>query len=327
MNDTGTASWKEAFGASPGPRTLKGATLLALKGLCMGAADIIPGVSGGTIALITGIYADLLGAIRSVQMATLKKIIQLDLKGALSDIHIRFLLCLFLGIATAIVSLARIMNHLIGHYPVFTWSLFFGLIAASILTVGKQVADKTMPAALSFLTGAAFAWFFVGIIPVSTPEDMWFIFVTGFAAICAMILPGLSGAFFLLILGKYEFITGTLKNPFLLDNIAIIVVFTSGCMCGIMGFSRLLNYLLSRWYSISLAFLTGLMAGAMRKIWPWKEVLLEKIIKGESHVVRDQNILPNEFSSEFFMALGLMFAGFAMVILLERCSRTEMGTG
>ncbi|MEE8400228.1 MAG: DUF368 domain-containing protein, partial [Desulfobacterales bacterium] len=288
------------------------------------SADIIPGVSGGTIALITGIYADLLKAIRSVQIATLKKLVQFDLKGALSDIHIRFLICLFLGIGTAILSLARTMNHLIHHQPVLTWSLFFGLIAASILTVGKQVGDKTTQTALSFLTGAASAWFFVGIMPISTPEDLWFIFFAGLVAICAMILPGLSGAFLLLILGKYEYITGTLKNPFLIDNLVVIVVFCAGCVCGLLGFSRALNYLLSRWHGITLAFLTGLMAGAVRKIWPWKEVLEEKVIRGKLHVLRDRNILPEALDTELFVSLALMGVGFFLVIMLERYSTKNM---
>lgn len=320
MEDMEAAGWKEAFWASPGPETIKSAALLVFKGLCMGSADIIPGVSGGTIALITGIYADLLKAIRSVRITTLRKLAQFDLRGALSDIHIRFLICLFLGIGTAILSLARIMNYLIHHQPVFTWSLFFGLIAASILTVGKRVTNKTAYTVLSFLLGAASAWLFVGIIPISTPEDMWFIFLTGFVAICAMILPGLSGAFLLLILGKYEYITGTLKNPFLIDNIGVIAVFCSGCVCGLLAFSRVLNYLLNRWHGITLAFLTGLMAGAIRKIWPWKEVLEEKIIRGELHVLRDQNILPREFNTELLISLVLMVVGFALVIVLERYS-------
>ena len=320
MKDIEAVTWKEAFWASPGPKTLNSAVLLVFKGLCMGSADIIPGVSGGTIALITGIYSDLLEAIRSAKAATLTKLAKLDLRGVLSDIHIRFLACLFIGIGAAILSLARIMNYLIHHQPVFTWSLFFGLIAASILTVGKQVTERTGYAAMSFLVGAASAWFFVGIIPISTPEDMWFIFLAGFVAVCAMILPGLSGAFLLLVLGKYEYITGTLKNPFLIDNIAVIVVFCSGGVCGLLGFSRVLNYFLNRWYSITLAFLTGLMAGAIRKIWPWKEVLEEKIIRGEAHVLRDQNILPEELNTELFVSLALMVVGFALVIVLERYS-------
>jgi len=289
----------------------------------MGSADIIPGVSGGTIALITGIYTELLDAIRSAKIATLGKLARLDLRGALADIHVRFLICLFLGIGTAILSLARIMNYLIRHQPVFTWSLFFGLIAASVLTVGRRVSDRTVHTTLSFVIGAACAWFLVGIIPISTPEDMWFIFLAGLVAICAMILPGLSGAFLLLILGKYEYITGTLKNPFLPDSIAVIAVFCSGCVAGLLGFSRLLNCLLNKWHGVTLAFLTGLMAGAMRKIWPWKQVLEEKMIRGKLHVLRDQNILPRELDAELLVSLALMVAGFALVFVLERYSVGE----
>ena len=212
------------------------------------------------------------------------------------------------------------MNHLIHHQPVFTWSLFFGLIAASILTVGKQVGDKTFQTALSFLTGAAAAWFFVGIIPISTPEDLWFIFFAGFVAICAMILPGLSGAFLLLILGKYEYITGSLKNPFLMDNTVVIVVFCAGCACGLLGFSRALNYLLSRWHGITLAFLTGLMAGAMRKIWPWKEVIDTQIIRGKAHVIWGGPTMPSAINQELIIAAGLAALGFVAVLMIERLS-------
>lgn len=325
MKNAKAVSWKGAFWASPGPDTLKSGAMLVAKGLCMGSADIIPGVSGGTIALITGIYAELLAAIRSAKMATLRKLASFDVKGALSDIHIRFLLCVFLGIASAILSLARLMNYLIHHQPVYTWSLFFGLIAASIITVGRQVEEKTAASAVSFLLGTGFAWFFVGIIPISTPEEMWFIFLSGFVAICAMILPGLSGAFLLLVLGKYEFITGTLKNPFIVNNIAVIAVFCAGCVCGLLSFSRLLNYLLKRWNSIALAFLTGLMAGAMRKIWPWKKVLEEKVIRGKMHILRDQNILPGEFNAEITISVALMILGFVTVILLARYSIKKAG--
>ncbi len=323
MNKIKTSSWKDSFFSSPGPKTVKQALILVLKGLCMGTADIIPGVSGGTIALITGIYEDLLKAIKSAGVRAVGKIARFDLKSAIAEIHIRFLFCLFLGIGIAIISLARIMNHLIHNQPVFTWSLFFGLIIASIFAVGAKVRDRTGNSALSFFAGAASAWFIVGLIPVSTPEDLWFIFITGFIAICAMILPGISGAFFLLILGKYEFITGTLKNPFLLDNIVVIVIFCLGCLGGLLGFSRILSYLLSRWNSITLAFLTGLMAGALRKIWPWKAVLEEKIIRGKVHVLKEQNIFPTELNSELFIAIGLMTVGFMTVIILERLSKKK----
>jgi putative membrane protein len=327
MDNISTTSWQEAFFTSPGPRTAKQALLLTLKGLCMGTADIIPGVSGGTIALITGIYGDLLVAVKSAGMGVLKKLLSFDIKSAIAEIHIRFLVCLFLGIATAIISLARIMNHLIHNQPVLTWSLFFGLIAASIFIVGKKVEEKTGHSALMFVMGAASAWYLVGLIPVSTPEGLLFIFLTGLIAICAMILPGISGAYFLLVLGKYEFITAKLKNPFLPDNFLVIVVFCLGCFVGLLLFSRVLSYLLSKWDSLTFAFLTGLMAGAMRKIWPWKEVLEEKIIRGKAHVISEQNIFPGEINTEFFIALGLMVTGFFIVIVLDRVSREKVEEG
>jgi len=163
----------------------------------------------------------------------------------------------------------------------------------------------------------------VGLIPVSTPEALWFIFISGFVAICAMILPGLSGAFLLLILGKYEFITGTLKNPFNLDNIIVIFVFCCGCFGGLLSFSRLLNYLLTKWHTLTLAFLTGLMGGSMRKIWPWKEVLEKQVIRGKEHIISTRNIFPEAFNTEVMTAIGLAGIGFALVIILERLSREE----
>jgi putative membrane protein len=318
-----TQSWSEAFFTSPGPVSLKEAALLSLKGLCMGSADIIPGVSGGTIALITGIYEKLLQAIKSLDITACKHLLKLDVKSFLSEIHIRFLLSLFLGISVAIISLARIMNYLLHHYPVYTWSLFFGLIAASILVVGQKVLNWTIGACSMLVVGALTAYLIVNMIPVSTPETMAFIFTSGFIAICAMILPGLSGAFILLILGKYEFITGTLKNPFLLENMIVIIVFCAGCFTGLLSFSRLLNYLIKKYHDLSLAFLTGLMAGSMAKIWPWKEAIATKMIRGKVHVLSESNILPGSFDTEFYSALFLAIIGLSIVFILERLSRQQ----
>ncbi|MBW2591760.1 MAG: DUF368 domain-containing protein [Deltaproteobacteria bacterium] len=313
-------SWKEAFWASPGPRSLKSAAVLYLKGICMGSADIIPGVSGGTIALITGIYEKLLQAIKSADMGMARKALAFDIKGALARIHIRFLLCLFLGIGTAILSLARLMNYLLHYHPVSIWSLFFGLIAASVLVVGKRVDKWNMGTGFFFLAGAGAAYFIVNLIPVSTPEDSWFIFFSGMLAICAMILPGLSGAFILLILGKYEFITATLKNPFSAQNILIILIFCSGCLVGLLGFSRILNYLIRKYHGLTLAFLTGLMAGCMQKIWPWKQVLEVRIINGNEHILWGGNTLPPAFDVQVAAAAGLAGFGFIAVIVLEKLS-------
>jgi len=334
MNNKRIMNWKDVFFASPGPKTAKETIILIIKGLCMGTADVIPGVSGGTIALIMGIYEDLLLAINSINISMVKKLLRGNIKDALSKVHLRFLFFLLMGIGIAILSLffllmgigiailslARIMNYLIHNQAVLTWSLFFGLIAASIFVVGKKVKNWAGSPAISFLAGGTAAWFIVGLIPVSTPEEFWFIFLSGFIAICAMILPGLSGAFLLLILGKYEFITGALKNPFIFNNLAIIIVFCSGCVVGLLGFSRILNYLFKKWHTLTLAFLTGLMAGSMRKIWPWKKSLEGVMIRGKYYVLREQNILPKEFNAKLLLAIGLIIIGFVVVVVLEQLS-------
>ena len=263
-----SGTWRDAIFAGSGPTTLRQAVGLWLKGICMGSADVIPGVSGGTIALITGIYEDLIRALRSFDWTVVRKILAFDLKGALAVVPVRFLVILFLGIITAILSLARLMNYLLHHHPVPTWSLFFGLIVASVLIVGRQVTGWFGKGGLCFVAGIVAGSIIVNLIPINTPDDLWFIFLCGFVAICAMILPGISGAFILLILGKYEFITGTLKNPFLVQNIIIIFVFCLGCLIGLGAFSRVLNYLLSKFHNLTLAFLAGLITGSLQKSGP-----------------------------------------------------------
>ncbi|RLC30032.1 MAG: DUF368 domain-containing protein [Deltaproteobacteria bacterium] len=321
MGENRIMTWKEAFCKSPGPRTAKESFILYVKGLCMGSADVIPGVSGGTIALITGIYEQLLESIKSFDSTAVRRILSFDLKGAVAAVHVRFLVFLLGGIATAIISTAKLMNYLLIHHPVPTWSLFFGLIAASVLVVGRKVTswDKTtLPACM---LGVAAAWEIVSLVPVTTPEDMWFVFLSGFIAICAMILPGISGAFILLILGKYAFIIGALKNPFLVQNVIILFVFCAGCLAGILSFSRLLSYMLSRWHDITLAVLTGLMAGSMKKIWPWKEPVEVAVIMGKPHVLYERNIIPKEgMSMEVMAAITLAVIGFFIVIALDRLS-------
>ncbi len=318
-------TFKQAFMATPGPNSWKEAFLLAVKGLCMGGADIIPGVSGGTIALIAGIYEKLIAAIKSFDAVALKKLLSFDLKGALEHVHLRFLIALFSGIAVAIVSLARLMNYLLKFHSEQTYSLFYGLIAASIYVVGKKVKWK-IPEIIAILIGTVAAYFLVGLIPVSTPNELWFVFVSGVIAICAMILPGISGAFILLILGKYEFITGTLKAPFSANevvgtnNMLIILVFCLGCALGLGGFSRFLNWLLSKWHSVTLAFLTGLMAGSMRKIWPWKGEAVVEMIRGKEHIVSQANVFPENFGVAFFVCIALMIVGIVLIVVLDKIS-------
>ena len=321
MKEKFSGTWKDAFFAGPGPTTWRQAVGLWLKGICMGSADVIPGVSGGTIALITGIYEDLIGALRSFDWTVVKKILAFDFKAAAAQVHARFLLILFLGIITAILSLARLMNYLLHYQPVPTWSLFFGLIVASILIVGKQVTGWFGKAGVCFVAGIISGSIIVNLIPINTPDALWFIFLCGFVAICAMILPGISGAFILLILGKYEFITGTLKNPFLMQNTIVIFVFCLGCLIGLGTFSRVLNYLLSRFHNVTLAFLAGLITGSLQKIWPWKQVIETQIIRGKEHVIWGHPILPAAIDSEFFMAVFMAILGFVAVWMIGRVSR------
>ena len=323
MKDKFKGTWQDAILASPGPTALRQAIGLWLKGICMGTADVIPGVSGGTIALITGIYETLIGALRSFDWAVVRKILAFDLKGAIAMVPARFLMILFFGIITAILSLARLMNNLLHYQPVPTWSLFFGLIVASVLIVGRQVTGWLGKGGLCFVAGIFAGSIIVNLIPINTPDDLWFIFLCGFVAICAMILPGISGAFILLILGKYEFITGTLKNPFLLQNIIVIAVFCLGCLIGLGAFSRALNYLLSKFHNLTLAFLAGLITGSLQKIWPWKQVIATQIIRGKEHVIWGHPILPATIDGEFFLAVVMAIMGFVAVWMIERISRRK----
>jgi putative membrane protein len=321
MNEKYAGTWKEAFFASPGPLSIRKAANLALKGVCMGSADVIPGVSGGTIALITGIYENLIGALRSIDIQMLHKILAFDIKGAVAEVHVRFLLTLFSGIIVAILSLARLMNYLLHYHPVPTWSLFFGLIAASTVMISKHVKNWFGKAGVSFVTGIIAATIIVNLIPIQTPENLWFIFLCGIVAICAMILPGISGAFILLILGKYEYITAALKNPFIPHNFMVIAVFCVGCLIGLVGFSRVLNYLLNNFHNLTLAFLAGLIAGSLQKIWPWKEVIETQVIRGKIHVIWGGPVVPSVIDQQVLMAVCLAALGFLAVFVIERLSQ------
>jgi len=318
-NNSSTDTWKKAWMTSPGPKTFTEHAYLFFKGVGMGTADIVPGVSGGTIAFITGIYEALLTAIASINSRLVLQVLRLNLKQALAGLHLRFLVTLVCGIALAVISTSHLMHYLLTEHAVQTWSVFFGLITASILVVAHSINKRftTFPA---LILGAILAYGITGLIPLYTPEEPWFIFFSGMIAICAMILPGLSGSFILLILGKYAFITAALRNPFNPDNLEIILIFITGCLVGILGFSRILRYGLARWHDYTLALLTGIMLGSMRKVWPWKITLESQIIRGKEHVLREENVWPL-LDFEFGIALFLMLTGFTLVMLLDKKSR------
>lgn len=307
-----------AWRHSPGPDCPRDYLMLALKGFIMGCADIIPGVSGGTMAFITGIYPRLIAAINSFNLDLVKNLLRWDLPAALAGVHLRFLIPLLLGIAVAVVSAARVINDLMIAHPQQVWSFFFGLIAASVIVVAREVKHKT-PAMLAVaLLAAVAAYFLVGLIPLTTPNDWWFLFLCGMLAICAMILPGISGAFILLILGKYQFMTAALKNPFVPLNLAYILIFLAGAVVGIIAFAKLLKYLLDHFPNLTMAGLAGFMIGAMRKIWPWKETLETRLVDGKEIAVVQQNVLPAGWDAALYVCLGLMLLGFILVMMLDR---------
>ncbi len=272
----------------------------------MGAADVVPGVSGGTMALIMGIYEELIHAITQFSRRDLYAHVFSGRVGkAFEQVHLGFLVALVLGIAAAVLSLAGILEHLLGTEPVWVFSFFFGLIVASVWVVGKLVRGWNAGTVTSFVVGAALAFIIVGLTPTQTPEASWFIFLSGAIAICALILPGISGSFILLLLGKYEFVLGAVNDR----NLGVIVVFALGAAVGLLGFAKILNWLLTHYYDILIAVLCGFMLGSLRKIWPWKVELEGGLLT--------RNVLPAG-GLELLYALLLALAGVALVLLISR---------
>ena len=305
---------------SKGPRTKQEIIFLYLKGLIMGIADLIPGVSGGTIAFITGIYDDLLGAISQINSGFLKELFSKNYKQALEKSSARFLIILLSGIGTSIILFARLMHYLMENHAIPTWALFFGLILASITTLGKNIKNILGVNLVWISFGAIFAYIIVSLVPVTTPDDYYFIFLCGFIAIMAMILPGLSGSFLLLILGKYQFITGAIKSPFSDNNLMIMAVFSVGALCGLLLFSRILKYFLSHYHEATMSFLVGVLIGSLKKVWPWKETLETVIVRGKVKVLREANFIPNTNDEFLITAIILAIVGFMIVFGLDRVS-------
>jgi len=295
--------------------------LLFLKGVGMGSADVVPGVSGGTIAFITGIYDQLLNSIRSIDGSLLP----LLLKWRLKDIWIRingdFLVTLLMGILVSILTFSRVISFLLDNYPIQLWSFFFGLIIISSISIIKDIKQWNVWAILLLIFGTVLAFFITTMVPSSTPDTLFFTFISGSVAICAMILPGISGSFILLILGKYQDIINAIKD----FELVTILVFGGGCVVGILLFVRLLSYLINSFRDYTVAMLAGFMLGSLNKIWPWK-VVKEYYVNsdGEQTPLVVENILPNQYLSQLnkdpqlisallFGALGIM-----IVVIIEK---------
>ncbi|MBW1965398.1 MAG: DUF368 domain-containing protein [Deltaproteobacteria bacterium] len=287
---------------------------LAIKGFCMGASDVVPGVSGGTMAFILGIYKELIESIRSFDLAFLRLLFSLKLSDALNQVSWRFLMAVGMGILLAIFSLARILSWLLQNQPILIWSFFFGLIIASLCTVSRYL-EKWTPSIFAWVgLGAAFTYFLVGLVPSSTPDTPWFLFMSGAIAICAMILPGISGAFILVLLGKYHYVLEAVNNR---DFLTLFIV-AAGAGVGLISFVRFLNWLLNKYYNFTIAILTGFMLGSLRKVWPWKKSLQSMTdTHGNVIVTAHANILPNQWSTEVTQALCLAVLGFLIVFFMD----------
>ena len=291
-----------------------------LRGLLMGAADIVPGVSGGTIAFITGIYDRLLGSLRAFDLVCVKLLFRGDIKGAWNHVDGTFLMALLLGIATSILTLARFLSWLLEYHPVPLWAFFFGLILASALVLLRQVGNWSLRRVLSLFAGIAIA-VAIGLSPVTGLEaTLPTIFLSGFLAICAMILPGISGSFILVLLGMYGVVLSALKSL----DITFIAVFAVGAAAGLMCFSRFLHWLLSRFHEATMALLTGFLFGSLTVVWPWKHVLhWVEGSHGQLKPAQQMPVSPAEFLTvsgndpQVLLCVLLMSLGFVAVWFLD----------
>jgi putative membrane protein len=298
--------------------------LVTLKGIGMGAADVVPGVSGGTIAFITGIYEELVDSIKSINYASIRKIWTTGLRSFWKAVNGNFLLSVVVGILISVVSLARILEYILINYPIQLWSFFFGLIVASAVFVARKIDRWNIITLIFFVAGIVAAFLITSFTPAETTNAYWFIFLSGALAICAMILPGISGSFILLLLGKYQFILNALNE----GKIGIIAILLAGALIGIISFANLLSWLLKHYHHITIALLAGFMLGSLNKIWPWKITISTFTDShGELKPLIQQNVLPGKFAEtlqtdpQIFSAVLFAITGIAIILLFEGISR------
>ncbi len=332
-------------------RTTKDYLTLSVKGMAMGAADVVPGVSGGTIALITGIYKELIDTIALINLDLLKTLRKEGLVSAFKSINGSFLVTLFSGIIISVLSLAKLFHFLINNKPVLVWAFFFGLIIASVWLVGKRVKNWKGSTVFALIIGSVISFLITIISPANGPDALWYLFLSGMLAFVAMILPGISGSFILLLLGAYHLVLGKVSSlidalsdmdtALLLNNVIALGVFVIGGVIGLLSFSRILKWMFEKHEGKTLALLTGFLIGSLNKVWPWKQTT-EVYIKhqGEANeravALMQKNVLPDDsfrFVSEADAQLGIILkdpqlalavllaiAGFLLIFLLERFS-------
>lgn len=290
----------------------------------MGAADVIPGVSGGTIAFITGIYEELIDSIKSINLTSIKLLLTGKFAEFWKAVNGTFLLSLLTGIAISIISLAKGLKYLLDHHPILVWSFFFGLVVASAIYVARTIKNWSPATIISGVAGIIIAYFITVITPAEANTTYWFIFLSGAIAICAMILPGISGSFILVLLGMYKFILEAVGN----FEIAVILTFLAGAAIGIISFSNLLSWLLKKYHNITIALLAGFMIGSLNKVWPWKKVVETFTDRhGEIKPLIEENVLPATYEqitgNQSFLigAIALAAFGFVLIFVIENIAK------
>ena len=289
----------------------------------MGAADVVPGVSGGTIAFITGIYEQLINSISSFDHLLIKKLFKGDIRSVWRQINGDFLLSLFIGIGVSVLTLMRLANYLLENAPILLWSFFFGLVLASILYIGKQIDRWKLVNVLAMLLAVVTAFYITKLTPADGTDDLVYVFFCGMIAISAMILPGISGAFILVLMGAYATVTKAVSE----FDLKLIAVFGSGAIIGLLSFSKLLKWLFEHHRNLVLAILTGFIAGSLNKIWPWKSVLETRMINGKEKVISEESVLPWNYDGEskMFLAIAMAVIGFILIFALEYFSDKNKG--
>ncbi|MCB4809286.1 DUF368 domain-containing protein [Tamlana sp. 62-3] len=298
-------------------RNFKDYLIISLKGLAMGAADVVPGVSGGTIAFISGIYEELITSLNNINFSLIKTLKRDGLKATWVQVNGNFLVALFFGIGISVLSLAKGIEWLLHHHPILLWAFFFGLVLASIIFVGKQITKWKISTIFVLILGTFIAFYITQLPSLSANQSPWFLFLAGALAICAMILPGISGAFILVLLGAYQPILSALNNK----DFKTIAIVGCGAVIGLLAFSKLLKWLFKNYNNLTLAALTGFILGSLNKIWPWKKVLSFRTnSKGEQIPFLEQSISPFSFDgdNQIIFALLLMVIGFLTIITLEK---------
>lgn len=289
----------------------------------MGAADVVPGVSGGTIAFITGIYEQLINSISSFDHLLIKKLFKGDIRSVWRQINGDFLLSLFIGIGVSVLTLMRLANYLLENAPILLWSFFFGLVLASILYIGKQIDRWKLVNVLAMLLAVVTAFYITKLTPADGTDDLVYVFFCGMIAISAMILPGISGAFILVLMGAYATVTKAVSE----FDLKLIAVFGSGAIIGLLSFSKLLKWSFKHHRNLVLAILTGFIAGSLNKIWPWKSVLETRMINGKEKVISEESVLPWNYDGEskMFLAIAMAVIGFILIFALEYFSDKNKG--